>query len=356
MWQQALGSAMSLGASLINNHLAQQRESIAREENYTYNEKSAENAYNRQKQLLNEYYTPQAQIQQLKDAGLSPSLMYGGAGTTGTASTAQGAGASGISPSYQPINPLIGAQIANINADTAKKQAETENVQANTETEKGENARGAAEIEKMLGENGLNKAKQIFTESQNTAQVLINEINNEEREFIASEIQYRSELLCNQAGYYNELIAKTNMEYRFEKDSYKDRIEEIKKNNLEIASRILLNEEKTNLTAAQQVELEAHVTEIFEKLKLYAEEVAIKNKEAKTHQLQFKLNMTELQQKYALEWQKFKTDFAKFELQLKQEDFKIYMNFIQALLGDATKYATSMNPKTVVNKQYEIYK
>lgn len=117
-----------------NNEYAQQREATARSENYRYNELAADNADKRTRALYNDLYSASAQMQQLKDAGLSPSIYSsnGLAGKSG-ASGAMGGGSAGISPNvfgmpYMDISQMNmqTAQTDNLRADTEKKKAETE--------------------------------------------------------------------------------------------------------------------------------------------------------------------------------------------------------------------------------------
>ena len=66
-----------------------------------------------------------AQIAMLKEAGLNPALMYGSAGQGGTTgSQGGGSAAGGAVPGVNMNDMLIGAQIANLNADTSKKENE----------------------------------------------------------------------------------------------------------------------------------------------------------------------------------------------------------------------------------------
>jgi hypothetical protein len=78
----------------------------------------------------------ESQVEHMKKAGLNPALMYGTPGQGGSTGSqgggsAQGGSASGASaPSIQPMdmqNLMIGAQIANLNANTKKTEAEAEN-------------------------------------------------------------------------------------------------------------------------------------------------------------------------------------------------------------------------------------
>lgn len=127
MLSSLLGAFTSVANNIYSNTQASEREARARQENYTYNELSAQNADKRTRALYNDLYSPQAQIEQLKEAGLSPSIYAsnGIAGKSGV-SGAMGNGASGISPNVFGINGVEAAQIANLMADTNKKKAETE--------------------------------------------------------------------------------------------------------------------------------------------------------------------------------------------------------------------------------------
>lgn len=158
-------AAMNIGANAIftqyNNIMAAQREREAREQNYMFGELAAQNAHLRTMDLYNKLYSPKAQLQQLKDAGLSPSLFYGDGGGISGQAGAQGSGAAGVNPNVFGIpNAGIGnlamnlAQIEqiraateNTKADTDKKREETQNVELENARKKLENSKIADEYE-----------------------------------------------------------------------------------------------------------------------------------------------------------------------------------------------------------------
>lgn len=122
----AAGSAISAGA---NYGMTRYQAGL----NFDYGEKAANNADARTRALYQDLYSPEAKVQQLKDAGLSVGLMYGTGGASGTTSTqgAQGTGANGMAaPMMQPVNftdgMLAGKQMQ-------KADAEIENIKADTE-------------------------------------------------------------------------------------------------------------------------------------------------------------------------------------------------------------------------------
>lgn len=123
---------MGLGQTAFNNWMSQESAATARAENYRYNEMAAQNAYYRQRQLYNDFYSPQALMRQYKEAGLSPSLMFGGTPGQGGSTAAQGAGTAGPQAQVMPYDFLSTAQAAQMIAETEKTKAETENVQKDT--------------------------------------------------------------------------------------------------------------------------------------------------------------------------------------------------------------------------------
>lgn len=140
MGNSLLGGGSQFGSNMFsswfNNYLAEQRENRAREQNYKYNEMAAKEADKRQRAQYQDLYSPQAQMQQLQEAGLSPSIYASGgmAGKSG-AGAIMGNGASGVNPNMyaaQPVSALEAAQIGLI-------KAQTNNVNENTITTEIEN-------------------------------------------------------------------------------------------------------------------------------------------------------------------------------------------------------------------------
>lgn len=128
-----LGGAMHIGGTILNNAWAQQREETARQQNYLYGELMAQNADKRTRALYNDLQAPAAIMRQLKDAGLSPSLMYGGEMGGKVGQGASGTGAAGIAPNVFGVDAMQAAQIGLMQAQTEKTKAETANVSKDTE-------------------------------------------------------------------------------------------------------------------------------------------------------------------------------------------------------------------------------
>lgn len=136
-------NAATAGLSYVINDALQEK---ARDENYRYNEMAARNADQRTRALHNDLYSIKAQMQNAKEAGLSPSIFYQGQGTIGQ-SGAQGAGAGGVGAPYIPVSPVDMAGIELAKAQAEKTRAETDNINKDTEL-KGQ------EIINLVTENG----------------------------------------------------------------------------------------------------------------------------------------------------------------------------------------------------------
>lgn len=136
-----IGIGGTFATSAYNNFKAERMQERARQENFFYNERAAENANKRWQDNYEKYFTPSSQVRMLKEAGLSPSLMLAGgaAGGGGTAPSPQGGGAQGLQNNYFPASAIEAAQIANLAADTKQKEAVTENTERDTITKELQN-------------------------------------------------------------------------------------------------------------------------------------------------------------------------------------------------------------------------
>ena len=160
LFSAGIGAIGNILTSKYNNKYAAEREQKARRENYMYGESAAQAADQRTRSLYNDLYSPEAQMQQLKAAGLSPSIYTSGgmAGKSGV-SGAQGTGASGISPNVFSADPIGAAmqiaQIGNIQADTKLKESQAENTNQDTELKGQEIINLVADTANKKAENRL---------------------------------------------------------------------------------------------------------------------------------------------------------------------------------------------------------
>lgn len=156
----------------VNEHWAKK----ARAENYTYNEKAADNADARQRKQFEDMYSLPAQMQQIHESGLSPSIMAGGnMPSTQGATGAHGGGAAGL------MGPYMSSFDAGVAADIELKQAQAAKLREETKTEAGDNERGKGEISnlfaegnKILAETGNLELSSEFLKAQTTWQTIQN--------------------------------------------------------------------------------------------------------------------------------------------------------------------------------------
>lgn len=177
MGNDLLGSAINgVGnflTSMYNNKQAEKREAAARAENYKFGEMAADAADARSRALYNDLYSISAQMQQAKDAGLSPSVYASGGLNSISGHGAQGTGASGVNPTVYGVNPIDISQIRLNNAQARKLNADA-TVQEETGIEKAN-----AEIKKLYADTLSSEASTTFINSQTEWQNLMNEFKEE---------------------------------------------------------------------------------------------------------------------------------------------------------------------------------
>lgn len=159
----------SLATGAFNSALAGRNAARDRAENFAYSELAAEHADLRARAQWRDMYSIQAQLQQLKEAGLSPSLMYSSIPGSQGATGAQGQGAGGI---QTPFTPIDFAQAQLLAAEARKANAEADKVE-------GKNAGGQADIALKLAQAGAAKAATEYTKAQKTWQDFQNNILND---------------------------------------------------------------------------------------------------------------------------------------------------------------------------------
>lgn len=156
----AIGKSLGIGGKKRDKRQLNQQKELneqAGEVNYRYGEMAAQNSFQRTNEFYDKLFadnTPAAQKQRLKDAGLSPALMYGGAGGTGGASVSpQAQGATGGVQAGQAANSAeqmmqsnqamaMGLQLSRLKSEIEvnesvadKNKAEADKAGAQTQTE-----------------------------------------------------------------------------------------------------------------------------------------------------------------------------------------------------------------------------
>lgn len=224
------GSIISAGASTINGISGQVFAEKNREKNYDWNEKAAEQADKRQRRQYHDLYSPSAMMKQYAAAGLSPSLMMSGGQSAVGQSSAQGNQSQGINGTYPAgiqIDPLMAAQIANIQADTEGKKIDNEN--------KGNIAEATiAHLMSQVTLNGslknnadaeanLKKAQEALTSAQTTATEAKTPHEVRRAAAEAATAEWRTAQTIYEA-------INAGYEMQFNIDSYQTRLQQLSKN------------------------------------------------------------------------------------------------------------------------------
>lgn len=262
----AASAVYGLGTGILNGYLnnkwAAQREAAARLDNYEYGEMAADNADERTRNLYADLYSPQAQMEQIKAAGLSPSLFYGDMGGISGQTGAQGTGAAGIAPTAFGMSPM---DLASIN----KLNAEAELLKAKANTENGENERGEAEISNII----QNTSTALSQENMNNTAAALKEaettLKNVETEFKKQTFWANVAEVEASAQNMNNLALKTWAEARQEskkadlaEDAYEDQKSLIHSQALKAAKEVFLTDAQTTLTKEQTAYFNAQIDKI----------------------------------------------------------------------------------------------
>ena len=152
-----LGAAMNL---LIGMQGLKQQTNLNRE-NQEFARKESALQYQRSLNLMNvenEYGTPEAQVKRLKDANLSPSLMYGSSG-------AGGQSASAASPQMASYEGKMSEGSLNLMANAMTQMATIRNIEADTDLKRSQ----AGETDSRSRLNEVNKIGQEIDNIINNA-------------------------------------------------------------------------------------------------------------------------------------------------------------------------------------------
>ena len=135
-----ISAGLAVGGSIVNGLMQGSQNRANRRFQERENQKARD--YNTLMwEKNNAYNDPSQQMERLKNAGINPHLAYSQGGVTNTSSSPASSNASSMPEGRAPqidtnalLNArLVGEQINNIKADTAKKQAEAQNIGTDTE-------------------------------------------------------------------------------------------------------------------------------------------------------------------------------------------------------------------------------
>lgn len=203
--------------SMINFGLNQWGADLNAKRNFKYNEMSADSADARQRAQYYDMYSPAAQVEQLKQAGLSPSLaLANGMGSMGQAAGQQGGGANGIQGDganyfnmFSGMQAMSQKNLQDSNAELARAQAE--NLQEQTKGLRGENQLGQQQLEKLTQEIEELKSKVELNNSQR-------DLNKEQKRKVAAEtfaLEFANNIMegVGLSSYIDERLWQINTAY-----------------------------------------------------------------------------------------------------------------------------------------------
>ena len=189
----------------------------ARGQNFKHNERAAENADKRYRSLYNDLFSWGAQLKQIQEAGLSPSLMLGGASGSGGATAPQGAGAGGVQPGYSITSPAELAQVNLLEEEARGKKIENDNKQEQID----------ADIALKLSQAGLNKASEAYTETQNIRGQIAARIEGATEGLEIEKIMSEADKLYWEAFKCQYEAQSAQKQYNFDVETYTTRVKTV---------------------------------------------------------------------------------------------------------------------------------
>lgn len=219
----AIGAGISGAFGMAMQKRQQQYTQANMDKAHQQNEESADKADARKRAFYTDFESPQAMMKQLREAGLSPGLFYGGSGAGGMGASggAQGGGMSApMGAGYTGGDP--GAMIGGLGMNLAQIQlmkAQARNLDADTKVKGGELDLQTASIEEIQAritnltadtklketQKEYNKSLIRYTDLQATAQELQNGITESAAENILKRYEWEWKKL--QADYEASLAA-----------------------------------------------------------------------------------------------------------------------------------------------------
>ncbi len=271
--QAGLNAANGIISGFVNNIYAKE----AAERNYKYNEMSAENADLRTRNLYNDLYSPKAKIEQLRQAGLSPSIMSEIAGTGGVGQTgAMGAGSAGQSYSDMAINTPDIAAIELQNAQARKLNAEADVLE-------GKNERGKTEINEIIAKTKNYRAIEQLNESQRIYQEIDNYIRDKTKELEIKTVEYKTEKMSHESELMFWTAFHEQIATNFDIETFDERIKTIDIKNNNIIQDTLLKQNQIKLNNAQIERINAEINKWQEEIKQEYCKILISAAQAKTY-------------------------------------------------------------------------
>lgn len=281
-----ISGLFGIANTAISNAWADSRTAKDRKMNYRYNELAAQNADARTRALYNDFYSPQALANNYIEAGLSPSLMFGGTPGQGGAQGAQGAGPAGPQTPFMPFSLVEAAQAAALMAQAKKTEAETNTIEGN-------NQRGLAEIADTLANAGFKQASTRLTSLQSDWQEVENLYQRDFKDLDLEQLAETVEMTEWQAKSAKWQAKKDKISYQWDKEIYDNGVNPMLESTKNMIADTLLKGAQKELTEKQRQEVSQHIQYMIDDI--FIRKMHLNNE---TFMLDFDRNLKEAQTEY----------------------------------------------------------
>ena len=339
----AIFSAIMQGYSVYNQQQTnQQNVDLAREnreDQQAFATEAAQTANQVTEQQYNKLYSPSAKVQQLRDAGLSPGLMYSNGGYQGSGVLA--AQAASPSSSAPIVNPLMMPDFLNMMTQLTQAQktkAETKKTEAEEQETRQNIAESNARIEEI-------KSKIKSSEYQNKLTEMQTELAKQTAAYTELQTKFENETYTERARQYKIQNDKTEKEI----DKMIEEINGMQIDNsykAELNQAIIDNYKAQKLQYLQQVEvlkMEKAQKEIQNKILQAQSEVEKKRLQKTLDQMDETIKLTKEyikteQQKQKTEKQKrtnMSTSNAMMQMRMDNYQIELFLGRAEKLAGAA---------------------
>ena len=292
-----------------------------REDQQSFSQIEAEKANERTENLYGKLYSPEAKVTQMRNAGLSPGLMYGMGGAGGTSST-QGAQASTPNVAAPVMNPIISKDIMGTLLNAMGNMAEIKETESNVrKIDKEIDLIEEQTKTQVISQNGIeldNKLKEIDLQYKgDTNQSIIDKLKAETE---AIEGNYQKTL---------KEIEALQIDVDNKQKLYDVQLKKTAQDIIESQSRVTLQTAQTALTQTQNDKEKKEILKIIEETKKIS-------KEAELLGVQVSKSEIELA---------FKEQQERWDVLQKASSGGMVMGFAKLLYGELQKKVNTLQKK-----------
>lgn len=268
---EIIGAGIGMLGGIANNAVSSGMTAQARWENYHYNEMAADNADKRTRALYEDFYSPSALMRQYREAGLSPSMMFGGTPGQGGQSGAQGSGPAGPQPTYSPMDL---AYAANQMADAKLKNALADRTA-------GHGPMGEAELQNLFANTANLNAQTALTNLNGEYQKTVNYITKETANFKIEEAENLAQKSYNDA--MTSFWEAKNLSIQFDLDSerFQEYVKQAELETQNLQMDLLVKAAQKSLTDEQKKAITEQLRQGWAQISIATRELAVHKKAQK---------------------------------------------------------------------------